>query len=102
MLRYPAASAAAANVFPPATASSAVARCARSTRSLLALTTACNSPCSAIVSGRKHSLCMAPMTPYSHHAVSLPFVNFSEMRRDPLVVIGTLGGATTCGDMVPR
>jgi hypothetical protein len=30
---------------------------------------------------------MVAMTPRSHHAVSLPFVNLSEMQRDPLVIV---------------
>ena len=84
-LRYPAARAAAENACPPATASSAVARFTRSTRSLLALTIVFNSRCSAIVNGRNRSFCMVAMMPCSYHAVSRPFANLSELQRDPLV-----------------
>jgi hypothetical protein len=39
------------------------------------------------------------MTPHSYHAVSLRFVNFSEMRRDPLVplrILSTKYAARRC------
>jgi hypothetical protein len=38
----------------------------------------------ASASGRNRSVCMVAMMPCSYHAVRPSFVNFSEMRRDPL------------------